>query len=233
MSTLLLATVNAQSSATAHTILMNAVEIKGSEDLAEMSPFAVRLVVLVVVVAVSLASFGCAPPPAAEKAAAEQAMSAARAAGADKYASGDFAAATAALKEAEAQMGARKYGEAKNSYAKVKELADKAASAAVAGKAAVKAEVEQQLANAEKRWREVEGKVKAAAPKLKAEQKQAADADARSVAEALQAAKTGAGDDPLAAKDKIATVTAAADKWEAELKALPAAPAPAKKPQKK
>lgn len=197
-----------------------------------MSGFRVRIVVPLVV-AVAVASLGCARPPAAEKAVAEQAVSAAKAAAADRYAPEDLAAATTALSQAEAQMETKKYSEAKTAYDKVKELADKAANSAKAGKAAMKAEVEQQLASAETRWREVDGKIKAAATKLKAEQKQAANADAKSVAEALQGAETGIGDDPLAAKDKLATVAATLDKWEAELKALPATPTAAKTPRAK
>ncbi len=195
-------------------------------------PVQIRFVVSIVVAA-SLATAGCAAPPTAEKAAAEQAANAARAAGAETYAATDFAAAAAALKEAETQMGARQYREAKNSYVTAKGLAEKARSGAQSGKAAMRAEVEQQLASAEKRWREVEANVKAAATRFKPEQRQAAEADARSVAGALQAAQAGVGDDPVAAKQKLGVVTAAVDKWEAELKALPAAAPVAKKPTKK
>ncbi len=160
-------------------------------------------------------------------------MSAAKAAGAEAYAPSDFAAAADALKAAETQMGAKKYSEAKTAYVKVKELAGKAATAAEAGKAAMKSQVEAALADAEKRWQELEGKVKEAAKRLKAEQRQAWEADAKSAMEALQAAKTAAGSDPAAAKSKLAAVTGALDKWEGELKALPAPAKGAKKAVKK
>jgi colicin import membrane protein len=170
--------------------------------------------------AVAIVASGCASAPEAEKKAAEDAVKAAQAAGADRYAASDFGAASAALKDAEAQMGAKKYSEAKTAYVKAKELADKAAKAVDAGKAAMKAEVGDMIADAEKRWKELEGKAKTAAKKFKPEQKQAWDADAKGAADALQAAKTAADGDPAAAKEKLAAVTAGIDKWEGELKAM-------------
>lgn len=197
-----------------------------------MSRSPVRLIVPVVV-AVALAMFGCASPPAAEKKAAEEAVSAARSVGAETYASSDFTAALDALKAAEAQMEAKKYSDAKTAYVKAKELAGKAAAAVETGKTAMKSEVESRLADTEKRWQELEGKVKVVAKKLKAEQKQAWEADAKSVMEALQAAKAAAGNDPVAAKAKLTMVAAALDKWEAEWKALATPTKVAKKPEKK
>lgn len=173
------------------------------------------------VVVLVLATFGCASPPEAEKKAGEEALSAARAAGAERYASGDLAAATSALTEAEGQIAAKQYDKAKSAYIKVKELADRAAKAVEAGKASMKAEVEQQLADAERRWQGLEGKVKTAGKKLKTEQKQAWDADAKAAGEALETAKAAVGSDPAVAKEKLAAVSATLDKWEGELKAVP------------
>lgn len=186
-----------------------------------------------VILAVAFATFGCASRPEAEKNAAEQAVSAAKAAGADKYASSDFAAATDALKTAEGEMGARKYPEAKTAYVKAEELAEKAAKAVEAGKAAMKSQVEQQLADTEKRWQKLEAEAKATAKKFKADQKQAWEADAKAATESLQAAKAAASDDPASAKEKLSTVAAILDKWEAELKALATPMKEAKKPEKK
>lgn len=186
--------------------------------------------VVPVLLAAALAGFGCASPPEAEKKAAEEAMSAAKAAGAETYAPSDFAAAADALKAAETQMGAKKYNEAKTAYVKAKELAGKAAAAVEAGKAAVKSQVESALVDTGKRWQELEGKVKAVSKKLKAEQKQAWEADAKSVKEALETARVATGTDPLAAREKLGPVVAALDKWDAELKALAAPPQVAKKP---
>ncbi len=172
------------------------------------------------VLAVLLVAFGCASPPEAEKKAADEAMKAARAAEADRYAASDFAAATGALKTAEAQMADKKYSEAKTAYVKAKDLAEKATKAAEAGKAAMKSQVEQELAQTEKRWHEVEGKVKPAVKKLKAEQRQLWEADAKAATETLEAAKATIERDPAGAKDKLATITASAEKWESELKAM-------------
>src|SRR6266849_8400532 len=99
-----------------------------------------------VLAAVSLLTFACASPPEAEKKAADAAVSAATAAGADKYAPSDFSAMTAAVKKAESEMNSKAYKEAKASYEVVKDLAEKAAKAAAAGKVAVTAEAEKQIA---------------------------------------------------------------------------------------
>lgn len=186
-----------------------------------MSRISIR-VVASLLCAVAFVTFGCASPPEAEKKAAGDAVSAATAAGAEKYASGDFTAAMDALKAADTQMAAKKYTEAKTAYLKAKELADKAAGGVAAGKTAMRSQVTPLIAEAEKRWQEIEGKVKEVAKRLKPEQQQAWGADAKSATEALQAAKAAVENDPLAAKDKLAAVTAALDKWDAELKALPA-----------
>ena len=182
--------------------------------------------------AVSLLAYGCASPPEAEQKAAQSAVSAARAAGADKYARSEYGAMDSALKAAESEMGAKKYKEAKEGYEKAKGLAETAAKAAEGGKAAMKAEVEKQVGDLEKRWKDLAGKVKAAAKKLKAEQKQAWEADAKSLTGALQAAKDAVGADPAGAKDKLAAAVASIDKWGADLAAL-AAPAAAKAPAAK
>ncbi len=179
---------------------------------------------------VAVLTFGCASPPEAERKAAEQAVNAAKSAGADRYAAADFKAAEQAWSEAESQMNAKKYGEAKAAYVRVKELAEKAAKGVETGKAAMKAAAEQTIADAEKRWQELEGKVKAAARKLKAEQKRAWDADAKAAGEALSAAKAALAAEPAAVKEKLGTVTATLEKWEADLKAMAEA---AKQPAKK
>jgi len=103
--------------------------------------------------AVSLLAYGCASPPEAEQKAAQSAVSAARAAGADKYARSEYGAMDSALKAAESEMGAKKYKEAKEGYEKAKGLAETAAKAAEDGKAAMKAEVEKQVGDLEKRWK--------------------------------------------------------------------------------
>lgn len=185
-----------------------------------------------IVAAVAILTFACASPPTAEKEAAEAAVSAARAAGADRYAATEFAAAADALKQADTLMQAKKYSEAKPAYVKAKELAGKAEAAVEAGKVAMRAQVESELATVEKRWQELDGKMNGVAKRLKAEQKQAWEVEAKNVLEALQASRAAVGDDPLAARQKVGPVVAALDKWEAEAKALTTPVREAKKPGK-
>src|SRR6516162_5873225 len=87
---------------------------------------------LFAVLATGLVAAGCASPPDAEKKAADTAVAAAQAAGAEKYAAQQFAALQVAVKTAEAQMTAKSYKEAKESYETVKRLADEALQAAAA-----------------------------------------------------------------------------------------------------
>lgn len=192
----------------------------------------VKRLLVPMVCAVALTAVGCASPPTAEKEAAEKAVAAAKEAGAEKYAAADFAAASDALKDAEAQMTAKKYSEAKTAYGKAKDAADKATKGVESGKAEVKAQVEQLLTDTAKQWQALQEQVAAASKRLKPDQKQTWESDAKAAAEALDATKAALGDDPAGAKDKLAAVTAAIQKWEGELKALPA-PAPAVKVAKK
>ena len=187
-------------------------------------------VVVPLLAAVSLLTFACASPPEAEKKAADAAVSAATAAGAEKYAPSEFSAMTAAVKKAESEMSRKAYKEAKASYEAVKDLADKAAKAAAAGKAAATAEAEKQIADLEGRWKELQGQAEAAAKKLKADQKAAWDTDAKSVTEALEAAKAAVAADAAAAKAKLASIPAVLDKWAADLAALATPAKDAKKP---
>jgi len=71
---------------------------------------------LMVILILSLVFIGCAKPPDAEKSAANAAMTAAGAAGADKYAAADLGAAKKIWDAAEAQMKDKKYNEAKQAY---------------------------------------------------------------------------------------------------------------------
>jgi colicin import membrane protein len=193
----------------------------------KLSPFRV---VVPLLAAVSLLTFACASPPEAEKKAADAAVSAATAAGAEKYAPSEFSAMTAAVKKAESEMSRKAYKEAKASYEAVKDLAEKAATAAAAGKAAATADAEKQIADLEGRWKELQGQAEAAGKKLKADQKAAWDTDAKSLTEALEAAKAAVATDAAAAKAKLASIPAVLDKWAADLAALAAPAKDAKKP---
>ena len=197
-----------------------------------MRSLPVRIVVPVLA-AVSLFAFACASPPEAEKKAADQAVGAATAAGAEQYAPSEFSAMTAAMKKAESEMSNKAYKEAKASYESAKTLADRAAKAAESGKAAAKAEAEKQLADLESRWKELQGKAEASATKLKADQKAAWEADAKSVADAFDAAKAALATNARAVKDKLAAIPAVLDKWEADLTALATPKKDEKKPAAK
>ncbi len=186
---------------------------------------------------VSLLTLACTSPPEAEKRAADAAVSAATAAGADKYAPSEFAAMTAAVKKAEYEMSNKAYKKARASYEAVKDLAEKAtkaaekaAAAAAAEKAAATADAEKQIADLEGRWKELQGQAEAAGKKLKADQKAAWDTDAKGVAEALEGARAAVAIDAAAAKAKLASIPAVLDKWAADLAALAAPAKDRKKP---
>jgi hypothetical protein len=192
--------------------------------------------VVSLVAAMSLLAFACASPPEAEKKAADAAVSAAQSAGAEKYAPSEFSAMTAAVKKAESEMSTKAYKEAKASYESVKDLGDKAAKAAVAGKAAAdaaKADAEKQLGDLEARWTELQAKAEAATKSLKADQKAVWEANGKSIGEAFEAAKASLATDVGAAKAKLAAIPAELDKWEADVTALATPKKDDKKPAAK
>jgi hypothetical protein len=179
--------------------------------------------------AVTVLTVACASPPEAEKKAADAAVSAANAAGAEKFAPREFAAMTAALRKAESEMSAKSYKEAKASYEATKDLADKAARAAETGKAAAKAEAEKLLADLETRWRDLQAKAEAATRNIKAEQKVVWDAAGVAIGAAFTEARAAVATDAVAAKEKLTAISAQLEKWEAGVTALAAAPPPEEK----
>jgi hypothetical protein len=202
-----------------------------------MRRFSVRWAVPVLA-GVALLAAGCDSPPEAEKKAADSAVAAAKSAEADKYAGPAYKAVTDVQKQAESLMGEKKYKEAKAAYERTKSLADDAAKAAVAGKTAMKAEVEKGIAAAEAAWAGLEKQATAAAKKMKPDVKKAWEADEKAAKESLAAAKSALANSPAEAKDKLASVLASIEKWSKDLApampaaappAAPKAPAPAKK----
>ena len=201
-----------------------------------MTRFSVRWAVPVLA-GVTLLVAGCDSPPEAEKKAADAAIAAAKSAEADKYAGPAYKAVTDLQRQAESFMGEKKYKEAKAAYERAKGLADDAGKAAVAGKAAMKTEVEKGIVAAEAAWTGLEKQVKAAAKKLKPEQKKAWEDDAKAAQAALKSAKAAVANSPADAKTQLTSVLASIEKWSKALAqtAMPAAaagkaPAPAKKP---
>lgn len=193
---------------------------------------------VVTLLALSLVAVACASPPEAEKKAADSAVAAAQAAEAEKYAPSEFAAMTAAIKKAEAEMSSKAYKEAKASYESARDLAEKAARAAEAGKAAAKAaadkaraDAEKQIADLDTRWKELQTRAAVVTRRLKADQKVAWDANGKAIGDALDAARTSLASDLSAAKAKVEAIPAMLDKWEADVAAV-ATPKPAvtKKP---
>ena len=85
------------------------------------------------------------------------------------------------------------------------------------GKAAVRDDLEKQLTELVERWENLEGQAQAASKQMRAIQRQISDADARTVIEQLEAAKTAVSGDPVVAKERLALASAALDKWERHL----------------
>jgi hypothetical protein len=184
-----------------------------------------------VVAGVALLVAGCDSPPEAEKKAAEAAIAAARSAEADKYAASAYKAVTDLQRQAESFMGEKKYKEAKAAYERSKGLAEEAGKAAVAGKAAMKTEVEKGIAAAEAAWVGLEKQAQAAVKKMKPDQKKAWEDGAKATQAALQEAKSAVANSPAVAKEKLTTVLASIEQWSKDLTAM-ATPAP-KTPQVK
>jgi hypothetical protein len=184
-----------------------------------------------VLAGVALLVAGCESPPEAEKKAADAAIAAAKSAEADKYAGPAYKAVTDLQRQAESFMGEKKYKEAKAAYERAKGLADDAGKAAVAGKAAMKTEVEKGIAAAEAAWVGIEKQAKAAAKKMKPDMKKAWEDDSKAAQAALKSAKDALANSPAEAKDQLATVLASIEKWSKDLAAtaMPAAKAPAAK----
>jgi len=178
---------------------------------------------------------GCDSPPEAEKKAADSAIAAAKSAEADKYAGPAYKAVTDLQRQAEGFMTEKKYKEAKAAYERAKSLADEAGKAAVAGKSAMKAEVEKGIAAAEAAWAGLEKQASAAAKKMKPDVKKAWEEEAKAAQAALKSAKDSVANSPAEARAQLATVLASIEKWTKDLAAaavpkMPQVKMPAKKP---
>src|SRR5688572_13294338 len=93
-----------------------------------------------------LLSAGCAEPPSKEMNQAQGAVDAARAAGADRFAATEFAAATDALKRAEEAVAAGDYRLALNHAIDSRERAQSSAKMAVEGRADARGQAERAIA---------------------------------------------------------------------------------------
>ena len=95
-----------------------------------------------------LLSAGCAEPPSKEMNQAQGAIDAARAAGADRFAASEFAAATDALKRSEEAAAAGDYRQALSHAIDSRERAQQAAKVAVEGRANMRGQAERAIAEA-------------------------------------------------------------------------------------
>lgn len=187
---------------------------------------------VMMVLALALVFIGCAKPPEAEQKAAQAAMDAAVAAGADKYAVADLQAAKKIWESAEAQVKDKKYKEAKQVYVDAKAAFEKAAAAVAAGKKAATDEANAAVAALEEGWKGIEDSVKKIEKKMK-DQKEAWEADAKSFVDGLKASKEMIAVDPLGAKTKAGELKAVVEKWDATFKEMAAAPAKPEPKKKK
>ena len=187
---------------------------------------------VMMVLALALVFIGCAKPPEAEQKAAQAAMDAAVAAGADKYAVADLEAAKKIWESAEAQVKDKKYKEAKQIYVDAKAAFEKAAAAVAAGKKAATDEANAAVAALEEGWKSIEDSVKKIEKKMK-DQKEAWEADAKFFVDGLKASKEMIAADPLGAKTKAGELKAVIEKWDATFKEMAAAPAKPEPKKKK
>ncbi len=188
--------------------------------------------VVMVVLAMAFVFAGCAKPPDEEKAAAKSAMDSAVAAGADKYATADFTAAKSQWDTAESQMNDKKYKEAKQSYIDTKAAFEKATAGVGAGKKAMADDANAAITSVENDWNNVVATEQKFDKSMK-DQKEAWDADAKTVTDGLKAAKDMIATDPVGAKAKAGELKALVDKWDGIFKEMAAAPAKPETPKKK
>ncbi len=189
-----------------------------------MKQFRYSVSVIIMVLALALVFIGCAKPPEAEQSAAKAAMDAAVAAGADKYAVADLQAAKKLMEAADAQVKDKKYKEAKQAYVDAKAAFEKATAGVAAGKKAATDEANAAVAALEEGWKSIGDSVKKIEKKMK-EQKEAWEADAKTVEDGLKASKEMIAADPIGAKTKAGELKVVVDKWDATFKEMAASPA--------
>ena len=186
-----------------------------------------KLLTVVMILALAVTFSGCTRIPEAEKSAAKTAMDAAIAAEAPRYAHADFEAAMQLWDTSEAQVQEKKYKEAKQGYLAARAAFEKAEAAVAAGKKALVGEVNADELNAviarlEADWENLQVLAKKLGAKL--EKKKLWEADAKSFAEGLKAAKNMSAADPVSAKLKIDALRPFIDAYTAIFKQIEAAP---------
>jgi hypothetical protein len=185
---------------------------------------------IMIVVVLAFVFVGCAKSPDAEKSAAKVAMEAAMAAGADKYAGGDFDSAKGRWDSAESLMANKKYKEARQSYMDARATFERAAGNVQAGKDAIKV-VNAALPALKSGWKKLEATARKIGKKMTDKQEDWA-ADQKAFTEGLEAAKDLIAKDPVRAKDKTDELKSIIDKWDTSFKELSAPPAKTEVPKK-
>ncbi len=176
----------------------------------------VRAARAAVLLAIVLAAAGCGDPPTKEMNQAQGAIDAARAAGAEQYASDEYKAAVDALRRAQDAVTQRDYRQALNDALDSRERAQNAAREASSQKAQARSQAERLVAEVTTALAAASGRLDAArAAKVPAKSLQAAQDVVASTQRALQEAGTALGqEDYLAAQraltDRVTKVRAAA-----------------------
>lgn len=175
--------------------------------------------------ALALLAAACGSPPSKELHQAQGAIDAARAAGADEYATDDYQAAVAALARAEQAVDQRDYRLALSQALDSREFAQSAAKLAASQKAQVRSEAERMLAQVTSIVSVASERVAAAeaarVPRATREPVTTAIASARTALD--KAGKALASEDYLEARKRLEGVAVALN---AALQALPASPPP-------
>jgi uncharacterized protein DUF4398 len=121
-----------------------------------------RRVTLSLIVLAAVTTLACGDPPDKEMQQAQGAIDAARAAGADQYATEEFTAAETALKHAREAVDQRDYRQALNAALDARERAQTAAKESVNGKATARVEGEKALGAAGAALADAQARLKAA-----------------------------------------------------------------------
>jgi hypothetical protein len=141
---------------------------------------------------ICLLSAGCAEPPSKEMNQAQGAIDAARAAGADRFASSEFRAATDALKRSEDAVAAGDYRQALSHAIDSRERANSAAKQAVEGRANARGQAERAISEVATLLAQAQAQLK----NLPSRPLRAPRATAANVEKLLQEARTAlAGED--------------------------------------
>ena len=168
----------------------------------------------------AFAFMGCARSPDAERSAARGSMTAAIAAGADRYAAADFRLAQSFWYTAESRITGRKYKEARRYYINAKTSFEKALAGVEAGRKAVATATSAALQGLENDWKNL----KAQAGSASKNKKKHWAADEKTIAEGLTAARDMIAADAAGAAVKIKEIGSVIQNWTAVFEGAAAAP---------